>query len=819
MIMETLLRDIRYGIFLALRRPAFTFIIVLTLALGIGATTAIFSVINSILLSPLPYEGADRLVTVWQKSVTTGVENPFSEAIFLNFRDQVEADPDRPFENVAVYQFLSLNLTSGDLPERVQGATVTADFFNVFQISPEYGRAFRREEELAGANTVAVITNGLWKSRFGSDLTLLGKTISLNGKSYTVVGIMRPGFEMPRGPGLLSSFEFSPHTDILVPLSADPENFRGYLNLVGRLKAGVTPEQAQQKVTRISEVVQQKYPEQLASVTESIVPLQEQIVKGVRPALLALLAAAVLLLLIACTNVANLLLARASGRSREMAIRSALGASRFQVIQQLILESFVLALIGGVLGVFLANWGIRILIALGPASIPRLNEVSLDYKALAFALFVSIMTGLLFGTAPAVHASKISLDTVLRQSTRTGGGKGQRRTRNVLVITEIALGLVLLIGAGLLVKSFQHLGKIDPGFKADGVLTMQLALPDSKYPDEQRISVFFERVLQEVNSLPGVVKSGATNILPLSGMDRRSTFEAEDHPVAEPADAITASNPCISPGYLSAMNIPLLAGRYFTEQDTQDSIPVAVISKAMARALWPDQEAIGRRLRYPGGTSLTVVGVVDDVKQMGLDAYSFGSVYFPYTQSTFPATRMRPMNLMVRTSVDASSTIASIKAAIREVDADQPVSNIRTMEDVISNSVSGRYFNMLLMGIFAIVATLLACVGVYGLVSYTVSQRAREISIRMALGAQQSNVVNLIVSQAMKLALAGLALGVATSYGLTRFISSLLFGVSSFDPATFVITATLMGTVVLIASYVPALRASKVNPIIALKDE
>jgi predicted permease len=817
--METLLRDIRYGVFVALRKPIFTFIIVLTLGLGIGATTAIFSVINSILLRPLPYEDAARIVTVWQKVVTTGVENPFSEAIFLNFRDQVESEPDRIFENVAVYQFASFNITSGDLPERVQGAVVTADFFKVFRMDPELGRTFRREEEQPGAGKVVIIANGLWRNRFGSDPNLIGKTISLNGNSYTVVGIMPTRFEMPRGPGLLSSFEFSPHTDVLVPLSPNPENFRGYLNLVGRLRPTVSTEQAQQQVTRISEVLRQQYPEQLTSVTEVLVPLQEQIVKSVRPALLVLLSAAVLLLLIACTNVANLLLARASDRSREMAIRSALGASRVQIIQQLIVESFVLALIGGMLGVFLANLGIKILARFGPGSIPRLSEVSLDYQVLIFASVVSILTGLLFGTVPAVQASKTNLDAILRHGARTSGGKGQRRIRNLLVVSEIALGLVLLISAGLLIKSFQHLGDVNPGFKPGGVLTMQLALPDLKYPDEQRISVFFERAIEKIDSLPGVVKSCATNILPLSGMDRRSTFEAEDHPVAEPSDAITASNPCISPAYLSVMGIPLVQGRYFTEQDTQDSLPVAVISKSMARTLWPDQDPIGRRLRYPGGDSLTVVGVVDDIKQMGLDATSFGSVYFPYTQSTFPATRMRPMNLMVRTSIDPSSTIAAIKDAIREIDRDQPVSNIRTMNDVISNSVSGRHFNMLLMGIFAMVATLLACVGVYGVVSYTVSQRTREMGIRMALGATQSSLVGMVVGQAMRLAAIGLLLGVAAASGLTRLISSLLFGVSPFDPTTFIVTSILMGAMVLTASYVPALRASKVNPIIALKAE
>jgi len=818
--MEKLLRDLRYALVVAARRPIFSLVVIVTLSLGIGVTTVSFSLINSILLHPLRYDPNDRLAMLWHRGKRTGQDFPFSEAVFVKVRRQVEEEPTRALDDVAAYQFASFNFTEGDTPERLQGATISSTFFKVIGVDLRLGRSFTLSDEKPGADPVVILSDGFWKQNFHSDPSVVGKAIRLNGRSFTVVGVAPPNFELPTGPGLLSAFEFSPRTDVLIPLTPDPNSLRGYLNTIARLRPGASVTEAEQQMALVDNVLQQDYPEQLSNVREVVIPLQDQIVRGIRPALLILFGGAGLVLLLACTNVANLLFARSSDRAKEVAVRLALGAGRPNIIRLLLVESMTQALAAGVLGTALSLLGVKLLKTMAPGNIPRLEDVSVDAGAVLFAIGVSVLTAALFGIAPTLRASKTDLISALRQGNRSGGG-GHRWTRDVLVIAEIAMSLLLLVCAGLLAESFKRLGEVRPGFEAPGLVTMQLSLPETKYIDQRQISAFLERVLDRVNSLPGVTGAAATDVLPLGGMDRWNLFETEDNPAQRLGDAARGSNPNISPEYFSVMNIPLIEGRYLRQGDNADAPLAAVLSKSMARTLWPDQDPIGRRLRFPqpGNKWLTVVGVVDDVKQMGLDASSLGTVYFSYPQPVSGVVRTRSINLLARTSGQTEAVLGSIKDAVRSLDPDQPVSNFKTMEGIIGESVSGRYFNTLLFGILAAVAILLASTGVYSVVSYGVSKRTQEIGIRMALGAKNSQVLGMIIGQAMRLALFGLLLGAAGTIISGRLISTLLFGVSPYDPLILALTSIAVAAVVFVSSYFPALRAARLNPVTALVTE
>ena len=807
--METLWQDLRYGVRMLLKKPGFTFVAVLTLALGIGANSAIFSVVNAVLLRPLPYQDPERLALVWWSVPKLSLDvMPASAPDFNDWKNQNQV-----FERLAALEGLSFNLTGEGEPERVQGAAVSADLFPLLGVQASAGRTFSAEEEQPGRNKVVVLSHNLWQRRYGSDPKLIGQAIALNGESYIVTGVMPPGFRFPEG---------AEEINVWVPLAfdADVMSRRGhrYLIVVGRLKPGITLQQAQTEMNVVASRLAQQYPDTNTGWGIKVASLHAELTEDIGPALLVLLGAVGFVLLIACANIANLQLARATARQKEIAIRLALGASRFRLIQQFLTESVLLAVLGGALGLLLALWGVDALVHLLPADVPRLEQVGIDTYVLGFTLLVSLLTGIFLGLAPALQATKPDLTEALKEGGKTLMGSLRRsRVRSLLVISEVALALVLLIGAGLMIESFQHLRKVNPGFNPENVLKMDLALPEQKYAEDYQQAAFFQQLLEKVESLPGVLSAGVSTNPPLTD-DSKSDFSIEGRPPQAQGGEDAASYGSVSPNYFRALGIPIVKGRAFTEQDTSQSTPVVIISETMARRYWPDEDPIGKRLKQGDPEDpdpwLTIIGIAGDVRRYGLDEDLKPEIYFPYLQKPSPA-----MALVVRAFTSPTSMVAAVRNQVQAIDKEQPVYDVKTMDQLLAESVASRRLSMLLLGIFAALALVLSAVGIYGVISYSVSQRTHEVGIRMALGAQPWDILRLIVKQGMVLVIIGLLVGLAGAFAMTRVMSSLLYGVSATDPLTFIGLSLLLAGVALLACLIPARKATKVDPMVALRYE
>jgi putative ABC transport system permease protein len=806
-----MLADLRYALRALRKSPGFTLVAALTLALGIGANSAIFSVVNAVLLRPLPYRAPEQLVTVshYYPSLN-GLEAPVSGPGFVDYRDRTRA-----FDAVAVETAWRPNLTGRGDPERLTGARVSGRFFAAVGVPAALGRTLRPDEDDPGRERVVVLSDGFWRRRFGGDRAALGQTLTLNGEPYEVVGVMPAGFR---------DF-FVPQAEFWRPLALTAEQLTAgrtneWLSLTARLKPGSTIEQARAEMRTLAGQLKQQYPDAYPpDWSLTVTSLHERGTGQVRPALLVLFGAVGFVLLIACANVANLLLARAAGRSREVAVRAALGAPRRRIVRQLLTESVVLALGGGLLGLAVAQFGVRALGALNPASLPG-DAISLDAPVLVFALVLSVATGLLFGVAPALQVSRAALQETLREGGRgAAGDRGAQTVRRGLIVAEVALALMLLAGAGLLVKSFARLQGVSPGFDGRNVLTATIALPDAKYPRDTQQVAFFDQLLPRLAAIPGVEAVGTASSLPLTGASWTGTFTVEgyDPPANQPGP--WGDIRLIGGDFAGALGVPLRRGRLFTERDGPGAPRVAVVDEQMVRRFWPNENPIGKRLAFGAAEGeetewMEVVGVVGHVRQQGLDDDAHVQLYLPYRQQGGGG-----MAVMVRTSGDPLRAVPLVRAAVQAVDRDQPISQVRTMDEILTNSVGRRRLTTVLLAVFAGFALMLACVGLYGVTAYAVTQRTREIGVRMALGAAGPQVVGAFVRDGLRLVAVGLAVGLVGALGAGRLIASQLYDVRPGDPATLAVTAATLAVVAVLASYLPARRATRVDPMTALRSE
>jgi putative ABC transport system permease protein len=818
-MLASLWQDIGYGARTLRKNPAFTAVAVLTLALGIGANTAIFSIVNARLLRPLPYSNPDQIVMVWGTNPfgfgwhgKTG----FSALNFLDYQQQ-----NKVFAHLATFNDADFTLTGVDSPERIRGARVTAEFFSVFDVKPMLGRTLLPEDEQAGQDRVVVLGYGFWQRRFAADPKIVGQTIRLEATSYTVVGVLPQSFEF-------SIPEYFGSKELWVPAIIPRNEHRGskYLAVIARLKPGVTLRQAQADLDSITVRLTQEYGTAMGKFGTRLVPLHEEIVGDTRPVLWLLFGAVGLVLLIACANVANLQLARASTRQKEIAIRSALGASRGRVLQQLLTESMLLAIIGGALGVLLASAGISLLTALGPAGLPPGATIKIDAVVLSYSLGLSLVTGILFGLAPALQSRPTRLGESLKEGGKTSvAGSSGRRLRSLLTISEVALSVILLIGAGLLIRSFVRLLEVNPGFETANILTLRLTLPKYSYPEAPTQAAFYARLIEHVKALPGVIAAGATNDLPPTKGSHSSNISIEGQPPIDGSNAALASQQRLaSPDYFRVMGIPLIAGRAFSETDTSSAPPVVVVNQTFTRQFFPNENPVGQHLKFGGAEGpnpwLTIVGVVGDVRAFGLDKQPNSEMYLSTQQQKFLTSNPLPqMYLVVRTTGDPNSLAASVLGAVRVLDKDLPLQRAQTMESYLAAFIAERRANMLLLGMFAMVAMILAGVGIYGVISYSVAQRTHEIGLRVALGAQSRNIFTLVVGNGMRLALIGIIIGLGGAVALTRLMATLLFGVKPIDMVTFAAVSVALLIVALAACYVPARRATKVDPLVALRCE
>jgi predicted permease len=806
--MDTFLNDARYAIRNLLKRPGFTLIAVITLALGIGANSTIFSAVYSLLLKPLPFPELERVVAVWDKMPSRGVDrNEVAMANYLDWRAQSES-----FDNLALYRWWSTNLTGVDPPERIQGFLVTGNFFDTIGTKPIMGRGFYDEENQPGKDAVAVITHSLWQRRFGGDPNILNKTISLNSITRTIVGVMPEHFNFPKG------------SEVYAPIAITPELTQSRRNhsyyVIGRLKPGISIGSAQADIDTIAGRLEQQYPETNTGLGANVYPIVKDTVRMYDTALWIMMGAVGFVLLIACANVANLMLARASGRQKEIALRAALGASRWRIIRQLLTESVIVALIGGVLGVLIGFWGIDLLRAANPGEAakfaPGWQNLGINLAVLGFTLAISLISGIVFGLAPAWQLSKPDLNNALKEGGRQTSS-GSHRLRSSLVVFEMALSLVLLVGAGLLVRSFLTLLKTNPGFNPESMLTMNLVLPVAKYTDDAQRSAFYSDLVSRVKALPGIDSAALVNYLPLGGANSSASFLVEGEPEPSAGQEFGGRYRVCTPDYFQTMGISLLKGRGFTEQDKAGGPPVLIINETMARKHWPNGDAIGKRIRFYGPVEqrpwIEIVGVVNDVKHE-LNIPTTPEFYLPHAQDSWNS-----MIVVARTTSEPAAMSGVIKQQVWAIDKDQPVFDVRTMEEVRSISVALYSFSSVTLGIFAGVALLLASVGIYGVMAFAVTQRTHEIGVRMALGAKAFDVLKLVVVHGMKLALIGVVIGLAGAWALTGFMKTLLFGVEATDVFTFSVVSLCLLIAALLACYIPARRATKVDPLVALRYE
>jgi len=811
---DEMFQDLRFGLRMLRKNPGFTAVAALTLALGIGANTAIFSVVNGVLLKPLPYPEPERLVRIFQNNTVLS-NGPMSPADFRDFRDQ-----NTTFEYIAGYFRQDLELAQEDRAERLMGMRASSGYFRTLGFQPILGREFTREEEIPDESAAVILSYGLWRRSFNSDPKIVGKAIRLSGKSFTVVGVAAAGLQHVGG-----GYRPLPHgesVDIWWPMRLGPNRPREahLVNVIGRLKPDITQKQAEAEFDLIAARLAEQYPGLYRKAKTITQPLRDEIVEGSQKTLLLLLAAVFFVLLIACVNVANLTLARAAAREREIAVRLALGAGRARIVRQSLIESLTLASWGGLLGLLLAKLAINALIKLGPEQIPRLQMISLDWRILAITLLVSLLTGLLFGIAPALQSLKLNLNESLKEGGRAAsGGRRQRRTRGALVVAEVALAMGLLLGAGLLMRSFLKLQQTDPGFNPEGVLTMSVVLPGARYAYGEQQSAFLQRLVERVSALPGVRSAGVTSDLPWTGYQNEGggfTIEGKTFPPDQPTEA---QYHFISADYMRTIGAPLLSGRWFDARDTRKSQPVILINQAMARKYWPGEDVVGKRIGMafegnPQQVWTQVVGVIGDVKDYPSSAEAEPAYYYPVTQEPYPE-----MSLAIRASKDPLSLVESVRREVRALDREMPISEVRTLDTVAAAAVAGRRFTLLLVGVFALTALALAGIGIYGVTSYLVAHRTHEIGIRIALGAKSFDVLKLALRQGMALALAGVGAGLAVAIAATRLMANLLYGVGATDPATFVAVPLFLIGVSFVACWIPARRATKVDPMIALRRE
>jgi putative ABC transport system permease protein len=808
--MEKLWHDLRQGARSLFKQPTFTIVAVVTLTLGIGANTAIFSVVHAVLLQSLPYPDADRLVMVWEtrRSNPSG-QNVINMGNFFDWKEQ-----NRVFEDMAAFGNTSVNLTGGGEPEKIPSQIANTNLFNILGVQPILGRTFAPDEGKPGQPGVVVISYGLWQRRFGADPRIIGRKLNLNGAETTVIGVMPAGFNWHVNFGQIAT----KMAEIWSPWQVEERNRRGrgYM-AVARLKPGVSLEQAQAEMSAVHSRIERQYPEFNAGWGVNLVPLRTQFAGKIRLALLVLLGAVGMVLLIACANVANLLLARAAGRQREVAVRAALGANRGRIIRQLLTESLLLAGLGGLAGLTLAWWGTDLLVSLAPPDLLNLPQVKLNAAVLGFTLGISLLTGVIFGLAPAFEATRLNLSESLKEGGKSAGGMRAQRLRNFLVVLEVALALVLLIGAGLLIRSFALLQGVDPGFNAQNVLTMGVSLQGSKYDNDQKRVNFFRQAIAEMRALPGVESVGAVNSLPFASFHSGTSVDVEGQPLLPVAQKLKTGVMVTDANYFRAMQIPLKRGRLFTDQEAAEMRHVVVINEAFARQHFPNEDPLGKRVTIymkDDNRPCEIVGVVGDSKHMNLDAEVRPMSYWPH-----PELAVSGMTLVIRTRGDAAAITSAARNVIRALDPEQPVADVRSMESLIGTSVARARFNTLLLTIFALVALLLAGVGIYGVMAYSVAQRTREIGVRMALGARARDALLLVVRRGMALALAGVAVGMAASFALTRLMETLLFDVSATDLLTFAGVPLLLMFVALLACLIPARRAAKVDPMVALRYE
>ncbi|MBV8859549.1 MAG: ABC transporter permease [Acidobacteria bacterium] len=831
--MGNILRDLRLALRLLLKSPAFTAITLLALALGIGANTVIFSAFDAVLLRPLPYANPDAVVTVWDSFPRQGVKK--IGVTYANFADLKARS--RVFDPVALYvagSNTAYNMTGAGGPERVQTTRASADFFRALGVAPLVGRALTLEDEEPGRNHVVVLSYNLWRRDFGGDAGVLGRKLQLNEEEYAVVGVMPKGFEFPSGAEMPAGQQFASATELWIPLTvpdtpaARNDRTTHAYRAVARLKPGVGVEQAQADTESVVKSLVNEHADENEGLGVSVTTLRENQVGEFRPAMLALLCAVGFVLLIACANVANLLLARAAARRREFAVRAALGASRRRILQQLLTESVLLSLAGGALGLVLSIVAIRLLVAFAPANIPHITETGVDLRVLGFTAALSLLTGLLFGLAPAVHASSPNLYGAVKEGGRgTSGGAGQSRLRGALVVSQVILVFVLLTAAGLMLKGFRRLSEVDPGFDAGHVMTARVTLPAASYPRPKKL-LFYQQLLANLGRQTGVQSAAVVRDLPLSGTDPRIGATVEGRPLDAQGGGYTVRDRIISPDYFKVMGIPLKRGRPFDERDGTDAPGAAIINESAARQMFPGEDPLGKVLSTGGlyaPDKCTVVGVVGDVKFGGLESQADPEVYTPYNQQPdkFNQQMIGSMALVVRTNGDPAGLAGTLREQTAAVDKNVPVSSLLSMEEALSDSLAPKRFNLLLLAGFACVALALAAFGIYGVLSYWVTQRRHEIGIRMALGARVSDITRLVVLQAMKFVLLGLLVGVGIALGLARFLSgtlpNLLFGVKAADPLTYAFVALLLAAVALAACVVPARRAVRVELVEALRGE
>jgi putative ABC transport system permease protein len=800
-----MLNDFRYALRQLIKAPSFTIVAILTLALGIGACTAIFSVVNTVLLRPLDYPGPDRLVIIRETQLPKFPEFSVSPPNFIDWQKQANS-----YEYLAATTSAGLNLTGEGEPQRLIGVKATAHYFDVYGVKPLLGRFFLPEEDAVGKNHVVVLSYGFWQRVFGGARDVVGRSVQLNGEPYQIVGVAPYGF------GVASK------VDAWTPMAFTPQQIandaRGghYISVYGRLKPGVTFGQAKAEMEVIAAQLAQQYPDPQKGWGIFMMPMQDYSVRDVKPVLYTLLGAVGCVLLIACANLANLLLARATARHREISIRAALGASRGRLIRQLLTESVVLAICGGAAGVVLAKWGLDLLLALAPTNLPRSGEIHLDPGVLLFSLGLSIITGLLFGIAPAWLAARADMNEALKQGTRgstEGGARG--RLRSALVVIEVMLALVLLGGAGLLARSFMQLAHVDPGFVPENATLLRLSLPQKKYAQPEQQNAFANSLLERLNDLPGVQAVGITHSMPLVG-DFVLGFNIEGRPPIAPADLPSTNYYSVTPDYFRAMGIRLVRGRLFTAQDDAKAPRVAIINETMARQFFPNEDPIGKRINVTNGpdTWRQIVGIVGDIKQYGVDQATSAQTYEPFAQVPFSS-----LNVVIRSKGSPAALLGALRPTVYAVDKDQPVGTIRPLEEIVADSISRQRFAMTLLTVFSGVALVIAAVGIYGVMAYNVVQRTGEFGIRMALGAQQRDVLRLVLAQGGKLIGLGLGIGLLATLAATRAMGSMLFNTSAYDPLTLSSITLLLGAVALIACFFPANRATKVNPIEALRTE
>ncbi|MGA2270056.1 MAG: ABC transporter permease [Bryobacteraceae bacterium] len=812
--MESVLQDLRYAMRVLRRSPGFALIAVAALALGIGANTAIFSVVDTVILKPLPYREPAQLVQLWMRFTGIGIPN---DQNWVSAPEFMDLQRNTSFSHLAAIAQQSYNVTIGGSPERIDSAVVTPSFFPLLGVQAQVGRVFQPEEGQPGRERVVLLGDGYWRRQFGADPSVTGRKLIMGGQSYLIAGVLPRGFQYPAEADVWTPLVFSADA-----LSESNRGNHGLL-VIARIKSGLSFERARAEMAAVSHrIIEQHpgYPYRDFNFAVIMISLLEEQIGDIKTALWVLMAAVGLVLLIACANVANLLLVHASGREREVAVRQALGAGRWRLARQLLTESVILGCAGGLAGLALAYWAVRLLVGLSATNFPRVADSRVDLPVLGFTMLVSVATGILFGLAPAFHFTRQAAYEALKEGARGTSGKSAHRLRGALIVAEVALSLMLLAGSGLLIRSFLRLQEVDTGFRPEGVLTMRVSLPPEKYSKPEQPRTFYRELLDRVRRLPGVDAAGGVTGLPLTGTGWSGTTTIDTQAVPERDRTPEADQRPVLPGYFEAMGIALLRGRYFDQRDIETSAPVAIVDETLARTYWPNQEPLGKRIKQGGRQSQnpwrTIVGVVRHVRYRTLESPSRVEFYWPYAQSPFP---VRSMSLAIHAAYDPRMLANAVEREVQALDPDQPVYRVRTMRELMSESVARRRLSMLLLAVFAGVALLLASIGIYGVMSYTVAQRSHEVGIRMALGAGRADVVRLVLGQSLRLTLSGILAGLLGSWSLTRFLSTLLFDTGATDPLTFGAVALILAMVAVAASLIPAWRATVVDPMSALRQE